>query len=156
MGGVQRDIGPAGFQNGQQADDESLRPSHRNANQRVRFHAETLQMPGKAIGTFVEFAITQLTVFCDNGNGVRSLGNLLLRIGQQWCYRADNRLLFDSTQAAERVTWQFSRNRNSMPVPRKVSIASSGVFTIGCPLTLKLVFSTIWRPVVSPTARSSA
>ena len=39
-----------------------------------------------------------------------------------------------------------------MPVPRKVSIASSGVFTIGWPFTLKLVFSTIWRPVVLPTA----
>ena len=70
----------AGFQNGQQADNESLRPSHRNANQCVRFHAETLQMPGKAIGTFVEFAITQLAVFCDNGNCVRSPGNLLLEL----------------------------------------------------------------------------
>jgi len=41
-----------------------------------------------------------------------------------------------------------------MPVPRNVCTASSGVLTIGCPLTLKLVFSTICRPVVSPTARS--
>ena len=68
------------FRMAKQADDESLRPSHRNANQCVRFHAETLQMPGKAIGTFVQFAITQLTVFCDNGNCVRSPGNLLVEL----------------------------------------------------------------------------
>ena len=47
---------------------------------------------------------------------------------------------------------RFSRNRQSMPVPRKVSIASAGVFTMGWPLTLKLVFKTISRPVVLPTA----
>ena len=70
----------AGFQNGQEADNESLRPSHRNANQCVRFHAETLQMPGKAIGTFVQFAITQLAVLCDNGNCIRSSGNLLIEL----------------------------------------------------------------------------
>ena len=39
-----------------------------------------------------------------------------------------------------------------MPVPRNVSTASRGPFTIGCPFTLKLVFSTISRPVTSPTA----
>ena len=34
-----------------------------------------------------------------------------------------------------------------MPVPRKVSMASRGVLTIGWPFTLKLVLSTISRPV---------
>src|SRR3989441_11314260 len=55
-----------------------------------------------------------------------------------------------------RVTPTSSRKRYSMPVPRNVSIASSGVFTMGCPLTLKLVFKTIARPVSVPTARRSA
>src|SRR5256885_5681135 len=49
----------------------------------------------------------------------------------------------------------ISRNRNSIPVPRNVSSASRGVLTIGWPLTLKLVFSTISRPVTFPTASSS-
>jgi len=43
-----------------------------------------------------------------------------------------------------------------MPVPRNVSIASRGVLTMGWPLMLKLVFKTISRPVVFPTARSSS
>ena len=80
MGGVQWNIRSAGFENGEQADDKSLRSSHGNADQRVRFHAEALQMAGKAIGTFVELAITQLAVFCDNCNSIRSLGNLLFEL----------------------------------------------------------------------------
>src|SRR6184192_1419699 len=55
-----------------------------------------------------------------------------------------------------RLTRIFSRNKYSIPVPRKVSTASRGVLTIGCPFTLKLVFNTISRPVVRPTARSSS
>jgi len=39
-----------------------------------------------------------------------------------------------------RFTKLFSRKRNSIPVRKNVSIASRGVFTIGCPFTLKLVF----------------
>src|SRR5262249_39620655 len=57
--------------------------------------------------------------------------------------------------ASRRRTRMLSRKRKSMPVPRKVSTASSGVLTIGCPLMLKLVFRAISRPVVCPTAVSS-
>src|SRR5579862_1060871 len=46
----------------------------------------------------------------------------------------------------------FSRKSASIPVPRKVSTASDGVFTIGWPLTLKLVLSKSSRPVSRPTA----
>ena len=49
----------------------------------------------------------------------------------------------------------FSRNKYSIPVPRKVSIASRGVLTMGWPLTLKLVFNTISRPVSLPTSSSN-
>ena len=41
-----------------------------------------------------------------------------------------------------------------MPVPKKVSMASVGVLTIGWPFTLKLVLSTISRPVFFPTSCS--
>src|SRR5579859_1518258 len=55
-----------------------------------------------------------------------------------------------------RATSVSSRNKNSIPVFRKVSMASRGVLTMGWPLTLKLVFKTISRPVVLPTASRSA
>src|ERR1700738_4770753 len=55
-----------------------------------------------------------------------------------------------------RRTSVFSRNRYSMPVPRNVSIASRGVFTMGWPFTLKLVFRTISRRVTLPTALRSS
>ena len=47
-----------------------------------------------------------------------------------------------------------SMKRWSIPVERKVSMASVGVFTIGWPFTLKLVFNTISLPVAAPTARN--
>src|ERR1700676_1151748 len=55
-----------------------------------------------------------------------------------------------------RRTSVFSRKRYSIPVPRKVSIASRGVFTMGWPFTLKLVFRTISRPVILPPAFRSS
>src|SRR5215510_13281190 len=59
-------------------------------------------------------------------------------------------------QPLRRRTSMFSTKRQSIPVLKNVSMACDGVLTIGWPLTLKLVFRTISRPVVLPTASRRA
>ena len=54
IGGIEGNVGSAGFQDSEQADDESFRAAHGDADQRVGLDAEALQMAGKAIGALVE------------------------------------------------------------------------------------------------------
>src|SRR5665213_1750412 len=75
---------------------------------------------------------------------VRLLGRHVTRTHWPPCGR--------ESKTCRRPIKTFSTNKQSMSVFRNVSIASWGVLTMGCPFTLKLVFSTISLPVVLPTA----
>ncbi len=48
--GIERNICAAGLEDSEQADDQSFRASHGDADQRIGLHAEGLQMARQAIG----------------------------------------------------------------------------------------------------------
>ena len=88
---IQRNIGAAGLQNGQQADNERLRSSHGNAHQCVRHNAQTLQDARQAIGASHRVRDNSAGGPRNHSNRVRRPRRLLREQFSDGA-RADNRL----------------------------------------------------------------
>ncbi len=66
---VQRHVGATGLEHRQQADDHVQAALHGNPHQHVGPDAQAHQMASQAIGLGVEFGVTQLAVFEEQGRG---------------------------------------------------------------------------------------
>ena len=70
IGGIERNIRAACFQNSEQADDKSFRTAHGNAHQLIGPDAELLQTARQAIGAFIQVAIGERAALRNHRGGI--------------------------------------------------------------------------------------
>ena len=78
VGGVERDVGTAGFEDRQQRDDLLKRALDKYPDAHLRCDAQRAQMVGQLVGATVEFAVGQAALAKDSGEGIGSAFDLLL------------------------------------------------------------------------------
>ena len=77
IGEVEREVGAAGFEDGEEADDEFGGALHAEADDDFRPDAERAQMRAEQGGAVVEFAVGELGFLAGEGDGVGRAGGLV-------------------------------------------------------------------------------
>src|SRR5262249_3952348 len=78
IGGIDRQIGAAGFHHAQQADDQLQAALHTQSDLDLRADAQRPQATCQMVGSLVELTIRELLSFVDERHGIRNQSYLLL------------------------------------------------------------------------------
>ena len=77
---IKRHVSASCLENAQQADHHVQRPLHAQADQRLGFHSQLLQVVRQLIGPLVQISVGQLPILADHGDRLGS--TLYLRLKQ--------------------------------------------------------------------------